>query len=337
MAAKRQQDVLPVYVVAGKDAFLVSQQCERLLDRLLPVEQRAMALYQPRSDEVQLSEVFDELRTLPLLAARRVVLLREADDFISQHREALEKYLDAPSPTGVLVLAVASWPKTTRLAKKLPTVGELMDVGEIAPWELPKYAARVAREQFGKEMSSATADLLIEFAPEGPGPVAAEIEKLAVYVGDRPVISSEDVEALVGHNRVVNAFAVLDEAIQGRGVQAIERLRNMLASDRSAEYSAIGAFAWYVRQMFAARAMLDKGMPRQAIEPRLKVGRRIRDAYFARLTTMSLSSIAAILVQLARIDHGVKTGRMTLEAAIEQVVLRLAATPTKRAAVMKNG
>ena len=34
----------PIYVISGKDKFLVSSECERLLDKLLPVEQRSMAL-----------------------------------------------------------------------------------------------------------------------------------------------------------------------------------------------------------------------------------------------------------------------------------------------------
>ena len=77
-----------------------------------------MSLYQPDCTKVELSEVLDELRTLPFLAEKRVVVLKDADKFVSEHRAALENYFDEPSKTGVLILTVEKWMKTTKLAKK---------------------------------------------------------------------------------------------------------------------------------------------------------------------------------------------------------------------------
>ena len=92
MAAKKKiQGVLGVYVICGKDKFLAGSECESLLDRLLPVDQRAMALYQPRAEDANIAEVLDELRTMPFLAEKRVVLIKDADPFISANREYLEK------------------------------------------------------------------------------------------------------------------------------------------------------------------------------------------------------------------------------------------------------
>ena len=92
------------------------------MDHSIPI---AMSLFQPECDKVELTEVLDELRTLPFLAEKRVVVLKNADKFVSEHRAALEKYFDEPSPTGVLVLTVDTWMKSTKLAKKLKKVYQL--------------------------------------------------------------------------------------------------------------------------------------------------------------------------------------------------------------------
>ena len=55
-------------------------------------------------------------------------MVKEADSFVSANRGALEKYFDKPSPTGILVMTVGSWAKTTKLAKKLSKAGKLIDV-----------------------------------------------------------------------------------------------------------------------------------------------------------------------------------------------------------------
>ncbi len=73
---------------------------EKLLSRLLESDQREMALYQPEAEKADGAEVLDELRTLPFLASRRVVLIKEAEPFVTTYAELLEKYLDHPSPTG---------------------------------------------------------------------------------------------------------------------------------------------------------------------------------------------------------------------------------------------
>ncbi len=127
-AGKNSQAAKPVYVICGKDKYLVSGQCESLVDKLLSPQERTMALYQPEADKAQITDVLDELRTLPFLAKRRVVVIKDADKFISENRESLEKYFEDPCKTGVLILVVATWNKSTRLAKKLPLVGKLIGV-----------------------------------------------------------------------------------------------------------------------------------------------------------------------------------------------------------------
>ena len=78
---KSQSDYGCINVISGKDGFLVSTEVEKALASLLSEEERAMSLYQPRADNTEIAEVLDELRTLPFLAKKRVVLLKDADGF----------------------------------------------------------------------------------------------------------------------------------------------------------------------------------------------------------------------------------------------------------------
>ncbi len=323
MAGKKvSQAVLGVYVICGKDKFLVGSECEALLDRLLPVEQRAMALYQPRAEDADIAEVLDELRTMPFLAEKRVVLIKDADPFISANREYLEKYFDNPSPCGVLVLTVGTWRKNTKLAKKLARAGQLIDVAEIKAWKLPKFAADYADSKHGKAFAGRTAELLVELVGDDPGRITREVEKLAMYVGDRKLITAEDIAKLIGHNRMFNAFAVIDAITAGDMGGAIERLRNMFAADKSAEYTVVGAFAYHFRRMFNAKTLLAKGAAQRQVIGQLRIWGNV-DGFFRQLGRMSLERIAAVLCELARIDYASKTGQATCRVAIEQLVVKL--------------
>jgi len=328
-ASSRSRDA--IYVVAGKDRFLVEMECVRLLDELIPESEREMGLVCPDVDKADVAEVLDELRTPGLLAPNKVVLLKSADEFVSDNREILERYFDKPSRSGVLVLAVASWPKNTRLAKKLTDVGELVTVAELKPWHMPDFVVRYAAEKHQKSISRTTAGMLVELAGDEPGMVAAEVDKLAMFATARKNITTEDVTAVVGRNRLFDAFEVIDAMTAGETGKALERLRSMLSNDREAEYKVVGAFAWHFRRMFSAKAMLAGGSDAGLVAQRLNI-RRDKDSFFNQLRRTSLADIGCVLRELAAIDHGTKTGGSTAGAAIERLVVAMGAKTTAPAA-----
>lgn len=315
-------DVCPVYVICGKEDYLVNDKCQALLDRLLPKEQRTMALYQPDPGDAEISAVLDELRTLPFLAERRVVLIKKAAPFITAYRENLEKYFDDPSPTGVLVLTVETWAKTTKLAKKLPKIGQLIDAGGIKPWELPRFISDHIKQKFDKTISKPAAQLFIDLAGDDLGRLSSEAEKLAMYVGSRKSITPDDVETLIGSNRMFNAFAVIEAMTLGDTTTAIRRLRNMFDNDKSAEFTVVGAFAFHFRRMFKVKALIEKGVDPNQAAKQAGIWRNA-DSFFKQLNRMTLQKIGAIMAHLATIDYGIKTGQTTGRIAIERLIIKL--------------
>lgn len=315
--------VVPIYVISGKNAYLQSSRFEFVIDSLLTSEERAMCLYQVAGKDANITDVLDELRTLPFLAERRVVAIRDADKFISENRPVLEKYFEKPSPSGVLVLVVQTWLKTTRLAKMLAKVGHLIAVEEMKPSQLPQYAASYAKEQYAKGFERGANQLLVELAGDNPGRIASEIDKLAVYVGEAKSISADDIEKLIGHNRMFNVFAVIDAITAGNAGVAVERLRKMFATDKDSRFTSVGAFAFQFRRMFNAKALLNDGMNAYQVAGKLRIWGN-KDAFFKQLRGLSLERIAGFISEVARIDHAIKTGQKTPEAALEMLVMKMA-------------
>jgi len=312
-----------IYVITGDEEALVDAECEGLVAGLLPAEQRAMGLFRPDASSVGVVEVLVELRTLPFLTERRVVVLKGADGFISQNRDALERYFDEPCGSGVLVFTVGRWDSRTKLARKLGRVGRLIDVGKVKGWELGRYVCEYARREHNKGLSRQGADFLVELAGDDLGRLYREVDKLAVYVGGRGEILTEDIEVLVGRNRVFNCFAVIDAVVGGRTAQAVERLRRMLAEDRSAEFTFVGAFAYHFRRMFRTKVLLGRGVGQAEVARRLWIRGR-KEEFFAQVSCMSLSRIGRQLERLAAIDFAIKTGRVRGWLAAEQLVYSLA-------------
>ena len=68
----------PVYVLHGKDAYLRRMHLGRVTKVVLGTDADQMGRTDFDGPEAALSDVLDELRTLPLLAVRRLVVVREA-------------------------------------------------------------------------------------------------------------------------------------------------------------------------------------------------------------------------------------------------------------------
>jgi DNA polymerase-3 subunit delta len=313
-----------IYVIVGEEKSLVDAECEKLLETLIGPEQRAIGLFNADPAEVSASEVLDELRTLPFLTEKRVVLVKGADKFVSENRELLEKYFDNPCPSGILILTVSNWPERTKLAKKLLTAGKLLSVTQPKRWQLPRRLVQYAHDAHGKSLSEAAAELLIELAGDELVQLYGEIDKLALFAQSEKSITEQHIESLIGHNRIFSTFAVIDAVIADNVAQAIYRLRSMFAEDKTAEYTVVGAFAFHFRRMFNAKVLLENGVGTAEIAKRLRIWGDKENSFFAQLRKMSLKQIGDILQRLAATDYAIKTGRAKAEAAAEQLVLGLA-------------
>ncbi len=317
-------DLCAIYVIAGKEDSLVNARCKELLDELLEPSQRATGLFNAEPAEVLACDVLDELRTAPFLTERRVVLIKGADTFISENRQLLEKYFDNPCPTGVLVLTVSNWDARTKLAKKLPKVGKLISVTQPKRSQLPYRLIEYARDAHEKKITTDAAELLIELTGDNLPRLYGEIDKLALFANSEKTITADHIEKLIGHNRIFGAFAVIDACLAGNVAGAVDRLRNMFAEDKSAEYSVVGAFAFHFRRMFNAKVLLEKGVRPDEIANRLQIWGN-KESFFAQLRKMTLKQLGANLEQLAATDYAIKTGRAKAEVAVEQLVLKLTA------------
>ena len=322
MSPEKQQNTLGFYVIYGEDPFLVSNECEKLIDSILGSEDRGMALYEPKARDAQLSDVLDELRTLPFLASKRVVLIKDAEPFVSAHADALEAYLDKTSPTGILVLTQTSWDKRKRLHKKMQKTGGLIEVAKLYSNQLPAYVASYARQKHEIRLDGQCSRLLVELVGDDPGRLCREMDKLVMYVAPRKTVSVNDIESLIGHNRMFNAFDVIDSIISGRAGPAISRIRNMFQADKNAEFTVVGAFGYHFRKLFQAKAMISKGLtPQQAAA---KIGVRYKqNEFLQQLARLSLHQVGWVLSELGRVDFGMKTGRISAPIAMERLVMKL--------------
>lgn len=327
----RKKTAPPIVILFGDEAHEKCAALDRVLNDLLPPEvDRAFALttYDASQSEEQggptVAGVLDDLATLPFLANRRVVLVRDADRFISAARESLEKYLSNPAPTGTLVLECRSFPKTTRLYKAAAAKGgELIECRKLTGRALVDFVVDQARVH-RKRLAPDAANRLCELIGQDQGLLAMEVEKLALYAGERPDITAADVAELVGQTREEKIFAVADAAAIGRLPEALTLWRQVLDSDSAAAYRSVGGLAFVLRRWLTAHRLMSDGMPLRAVAPKVMMwGREQQLATLLR--RLAPERIRRLLAELGDLDAQAKTGVRSIERGVEALLTRIAA------------
>src|SRR5437667_4862874 len=101
LSKARKGEPQPLYVLHGDEDFLKREVRAALSPWLVGDADPAFAVSAYAGDRADWSTIRGELQTLPFLSPRRVVVIDQADPFVTEHRPQLEKYLAKPAP-GVL-------------------------------------------------------------------------------------------------------------------------------------------------------------------------------------------------------------------------------------------
>lgn len=248
----------PIYVLSGEERLLKRLALRRLRELILGETDDELAYVARDGDDLTFAAVNDELLTRPFLSPRKLVLVTEADGFVSAHREKLERYAARPSKIGHLILEVKSWKSTTRLAKIIPANATIACEGLKGP-ALKKWLIDRTQAEHGQKLEGAAADLLIEYAGPDLGILEQEAAKLAAYVGEGNTIAAKDVDALVGQNRLETAWAMLDALAAGQGSKALETLHRLLLQGEDV-HKLLGAMSWQLRKVAQVARLQQLGV-----------------------------------------------------------------------------
>src|SRR5439155_1059749 len=218
--------VHPLYVVHGDEDFLRRLALQAIRTVVLGGNGDDFSFSSHPGHKATYAAVVDELQTVPFFGERRLVVVENADPFVTRYRAALEKLVGDLPATGSLVLDVKTWPSNTRLAKLVDAKATIVCKAP-ATFKVPQWCVQWAASRHAKQLTQAAAGLLVDLIGPEMGLLDQELLKLALYVGERKRIDEEDVDKLVGRSRAENIWKIFDAigaANVGEALTILDRL-----------------------------------------------------------------------------------------------------------------
>jgi len=231
LAAPEKHPPRPVCVLFGDEPFLRRQSLLQIRSAVLGYDDGDFSLSTFEGPKSELRDVLDELATVAMFGGgKRLVVVEQADEFVSRYRQELEDYVTRPSPAGVLVLDLKSFPGNTRLFKAVSADGAAIDCNAPAAARVTRWLAARAKQAHQVQLPQPAAEMLLEMVGPELGLLDQELAKLALLAGDQRRITPEMVSRSVGGWRAKTAWQMLDAALDGHAAEALGQLDRLLAS-----------------------------------------------------------------------------------------------------------
>ena len=297
----------PVYALVGDDSFLQLQKLGQILRELGSDVQRADF----DGESVELAEVIDELRSFAMFGSGKLVVVRDADDFISRYREQLEDVLQEPPASGTLVLRVASLPGNQRITKLIAKVGAVEKCDP--PADLRRWIVDHAKTVHKITITPDAAALLADHIGADLGKLDNELAKLALQV-ESGRVSADDVRG-VAFQREQEMWDMTNELAAGRPHEALRRWRRMCQLDNSAEFRAV---TWLTMWLEDMRQLLSGNVGNLAWKYKQRLPQAKETAQ-----QLGRAGIARATDALAEIDRRTKSGFGGAAENVERFILSL--------------
>jgi DNA polymerase-3 subunit delta len=305
----------PVYALVGSDSFLQLQELACVAGELPKDAQRVDF----DGETAQLGEVLDELRSFAMFGSGKVVVVRNADVFVSRFREQLEQYVAEPSSSGTLVLRLSSLPGNQRIHKLIAKHGAIVPCEP--PKELAKWVIEHARKAHEITIAPDAARMLADLIGGDLGRLDTELAKLAINA-DSEKITSDLVAGNVVFTREREMWDLTNAMALGDTAEAMRRWRQLIQSDPSAEFRAV---TWLGIWLSEVGMILTQG-PRSGAANKLrwKYKGDAFDKFVAAALAMGKDGYGRALDLLTEIDKQSKTGVGDAAENVERFILALA-------------
>jgi DNA polymerase III subunit delta len=250
---------LPLYLIIGDDEVEKGQLATALAE-VVEEGLRAFNVERLHGGEHGPSELIDAVRTLPLMADRRVVVVLEAERMLVPKRESeaaaraakeLEQLFSDPPGHAVIGLVAGNLDGRSRLVKLLMkqagvvTCGALETVADARRW----IKAQV--EAAGAKMDAAAINLLADQAGADVSRLRGELERVLLFAAGGKTVTVDDVRETVGAASLQDEWAMARAIEHGDAAAALRELALMLDAGLVAPMI-LGQLGWVVRTKLPA-------------------------------------------------------------------------------------
>lgn len=320
--AFRHRNFKPLYFLYGEERFLAEELQTILLENALAPHERDFNLDIVYGSDVDASTVLGLCTSFPIMAERRLVIVRDFDNL--KDNRLFKEYAERPNPTAVVALVCGSKPNlSAHPYRALREHAVSMECKALYDNQMPGWLQNRAKAE-GYQIEPEAVRMLAEFVGTNMRGAAEELEKLTTFTAGRPTITADDVVHASGQTREFNVFELQKAIGEGRGRDAFriaERMLQQAGNARGEALMMVAVLTSYFTKLWKLTAAYGQ-VPEKGLAARIGVPPFFVKEYVASLRRYKLPSIEEAFSALLAADYELKGGAGRDEKLVMSLMLR---------------
>jgi DNA polymerase III subunit delta len=303
-----------IITLAGSNSYGLRKRLDELAGKFVK-EHGELAVEKIDAEEAEGQAVLDAVQSLPFLAPRKMVIVRNGSLNTSLSGQ-IEQIIDSAGDSTDLIFYEPAPDKRTSYFKVLKSKTQLEEFNEMDARELARWLAAEAKKQ-GGQLSQADAAYLVERVGVNQQQLAGELDKLVTY---EPKITRDNIDRLTEKTPQSKVFDLLDAAFAGDKEKALELYADQRAQKVEPQ-TIMAMIAWQLKLLALAKAGSGKSPQQIAKDAGLSPYPVMKAQNLAR--KIDNEKLRRMVSEALEIDEKSKTKDIDLNEALKTYLVTL--------------
>lgn len=307
--AVQRNELAPLYFLFGEETFLIDDLQAAVLDNALEPHEKDFNLDIVYGSETNARDVLALCSGYPVMAQRRVVIVREFEKL--EGNSLFKTYAERPNPTAVVLLVCNARPNlSTHPYRALKEHAAWAEFKPVSSKKMPSWIKAFV-ERNGYRIEPAALHMLGDVMGTDLRTAATEIEKLFTFIGDRKEITADDVLLAAGHTREYSVFELQRAIGQQRFTDAVrisDRLLTKAANPAGEAIMIVAVLTSFYTKLWRLLPLLADRMPEKAMAGQIGVPPFFIGEYLGAIKRLGGAGIERAFGALLAADYELKGG-----------------------------
>lgn len=314
----KEKNFDPVYFFFGDEDYLIDNLIDLIREKVVDPQTRDFNYDYLYSDDVNGQDIISLASSLPMMTDYRLVILKSVQKLSPSDRKILQRYLDSPSNSTVLVLTADRIDRRKKFYADLIKKSNWVECKPIyentaVSWIIKEF------KKYEIEITRSAASLIVQLAGTSLRSLHNEIEKIITHIQGNKSVKEKDVSQVVGFYKNYNLWDLTDAVGNKDEKLAYKILVNFLEEGVSAALLMM-ELTRRILLLMKIRLLLDKGMNQYTIQKVMHFKNYFLNLYLKQANNFTISELRNSLHALQTADWYLKTGYLKPEMVLTLII-----------------
>ena len=321
-----QGKLAPLYFLFGEEPYLLNQSVERFKYAVLTEGAVDFNLSVFYASDADVNVVRDAVETLPMMAARRLVILKESQELADKEWNELEPLIENAVDSTVFVIMASRVDKRKKPIRTLLDKADCVEFKKPYENQIPSWINYIA-QTLGVQIAPDAIHLLHKLVGHHLTEIEGELKKLSDFTGPRR-IEVQDVAHVVSRSKEENVFDFTKAIGEADRVKALEHLVHLLDQGQN-EIGIVSLVARHVRILLTIKKGMEEGLHGAKLAHYAQVPPYFLESYIDQARVWAARKLEQTLVVLAETDKALKSSPLSSHIWLENLVLKTCGPSTE--------